>query len=183
MINKTKQKEFILWIAGPTSSGKTTISEALIVALRKKEIPAIHFDGDEVRGFFGPQFGFSEENRMLVVDTIIHLANKMLDAGLNVIVSALTANENAREAVRNNVKNLILTTISCSITECIKRDPKGLYTKAQKGEINTLIGLNSEYLELDNPDLMIKTEGREVEVCVSEIITFLGDNAYINLDS
>ena len=82
---------FVLWLLGPTSSGKTTIANDLLVSLRNKRTPVIHYDGDEIRDLFGETISFSAEDRHKVVSTIVHLANKASDAGLNVIVSALTA--------------------------------------------------------------------------------------------
>ncbi len=163
----------VIWIMGPTSSGKTTISEKLSKELRKKNIQVIHYDGDEVRNFFGPDFGFNKENRFLVVKTIVHLANKSCDSGLNVIVSALTANQDAREYIQKKIDNLILCYIKCSIDECSQRDPKGLYKKAKSGEITTLVGYNSAYITPENPDIILDTEKFSINECIEKIETFL----------
>jgi adenylylsulfate kinase len=163
---KNKQ---VIWIMGPTSSGKTTIANQLINELRKKGIPSIHYDGDEVRDFFGENLGFQKTDRLKVVKTIVHLSNKALESGLNVIVSALTANEDARSYILRNMKNLVLVSLECNIQECIKRDPKGIYKKAISGEIKTLVGYNSEYLTPENPDIVIDTENNTVDECVKNI--------------
>ncbi len=160
---------YVLWLMGPTSSGKTTIATQLLADLRKKSVPVIHFDGDEVRDFFGDFLGFSEKERFRVVHTIVHLANKSVDAGLNVIVSALTANNDARQFIQENVHNLIVGYVKCSIEECARRDPKGLYSKAKNGQIDTLIGFNQEYLAPECPDIILDTENKTLE----EIIVFL----------
>ena len=149
---------FVLWLMGPTSSDKTTISEHLLERLRADGSPSMHFDGDEVRNFLGKDLGFEVSDRQRVVATLVHLANKTSAAGVNVIVSALTASADARRLVLETVKNLIIVYIKCSIETCAERDPKGLYTQAKKGEIDTLIGVNSDYLPPDNPDLVIDTE-------------------------
>ena len=154
-------KNFVLWLLGPTSSGKTTIANQLVFELRKRDITIISFDGDEVRNFFGKNFGFTSENRIAVVKTLTQLANKSIDAGINVIVSALTANKDARNYVKNNCKNLILGYVQCSIEVCAARDPKGLYARAQKGEINTLIGYNSEYIP-PTAEITINTEKKSL---------------------
>ena len=126
---------FVLWLLGPTSSGKTTIATDLLVSLREKKTPVIHYDGDEIRDLFDESISFSAKDRHRVVSTIVHLANKASDAGLNVIVSALTANNDTRKYVKDRVNKLIIGYVQCSIEECIRRDPKGLYKKAEKGEI------------------------------------------------
>ena len=167
---RPNKKKAIVWIMGPTSSGKTTLAKETLHVLRKKGFAVIHYDGDEVRDFFGPDLGFNCENRLRVVSTLVHLANKALDAGLNVIVSALTANPDARYFVRKNAKNLILVSLECRIETCIKRDRKGLYAQALKGEINTVIGLNSKYDPIENPDILIDTDGKSKEESASNLI-------------
>ena len=94
---------FVLWLMGPTSGGKTTIAEHLLERLRAAGSPSMHFDGDEVRNFFGDTLGFKASDRQRVVGTLVHLANKTAEAGVNVIVSALTANEDARRHVLDSV--------------------------------------------------------------------------------
>ncbi len=155
---------------GPTSSGKTTIGEHLLERLRAAGSPSMHFDGDEVRNFFGENLGFDVSDRQRVVATLVHLANKTSAAGVNVIVSALTASEDARRLVLDTVKNLIIVYVKCSIETCAERDPKGLYAQAKNGEIDTLIGVNSNYLPPDNPDLVIDTEDLSPAEAVDAII-------------
>ena len=116
---------------GPTSGGKTTIGEHLLERLLATGSPTMHFDGDEVRNFFGEDLGFEASDRQRVVATLVHLANKTSAAGVNVIVSALTASEDARRLVLDNVKNLIIVYVKCSIETCAGRDPKGLYAQAK----------------------------------------------------
>jgi adenylylsulfate kinase len=164
------RKKAIIWIMGPTSAGKTVLAKEALYALRNKGFPVIHYDGDEVRDFFGKDLGFSSKNRLRVVSTIVHLANKALDAGLNVIVSALTANPDARNFVRKNVKNLILVSLECRIETCMKRDRKGLYAQALKGEIDTVIGFNSNYDAIESPDIIIDTDSKSKEESIRELI-------------
>ena len=168
-----EKKPYTLWLLGPTSSGKTTIANAFIQALSAKGIKILHYDGDEVRGFFGNEYGFTEDNRRNIVSTLAHLSSKANKAGINVIVSALTAHQSARDYIRQSIPNLLIGYISCTIDICAKRDPKGLYKKAQTGEIDTLIGYNSEYIVPDNPDIIIDTNSLDLEKCVQSLIDFL----------
>ncbi len=148
----------VLWLLGPTASGKTTIAAALAERLRRRGVPVVHFDGDEVRDWFGPHLGFAAEDRMRVVGTLVHLANKSREAGLNVVVSALTANRDARDHVNQAVGNLIVVYTKCSPETCAWRDPKGLYAKAERREIDTLIGFDGDYPPPERPDLVVDTE-------------------------
>lgn len=161
---------FILWMMGPTSSGKTTLAEALTKALRDNGTKIIHFDGDEVREMLGPALTFESKDRLRVVNTLIYLSNKALEAGVNVVVSALTANPDARACVFGKVKNLIVAHIDCSIEECARRDPKKLYKQAKNGVIDTLIGFNSEYTPPENKAFTINTMKGNKDDCLNEVI-------------
>jgi len=164
---------FVLWLMGPTSSGKTTIAELLLEHLRANGMSSIHFDGDEVRNFFGENLGFDVSDRQRVVSTLVHLANKTSAAGVNVIVSALTASVEARCLVLDTARNLTVVYLKCPIETCIERDPKGLYAQAKNGEIDTLIGFNTEYLPPNNPDLVINTKELSSYRAVKVIIEHL----------
>ena len=142
-------------------------------------IPAIHFDGDEVRDFFGASLGFGADSRLRVVSVLVHLANKAADAGLNVVVSALTAGRGCARPFRANVRNLTIGYVACSIQTCAQRDPKGLYRKAMSGEIDTLIGYNSEYRPPDSPDLVLDTEAHSVDELSARIVARMSDDDFV----
>jgi len=151
---------FIFWLMGPTSSGKTTIGKAYMQHLRDNDVPSIHFDGDEIRSVLGSSLGFSPEDRFRNVSLCVTLANKCLDAGITVVVSALTAHQEARNYVYKNTKNLVLVYLDCPLEVCIERDSRGLYNKAKTGEImsNSIIGLTKPYVPPENPDLVLKSD-------------------------
>ena len=166
-------RRFALWLMGPTSSGKTTIAELLLGRLRSAGVAAMHYDGDEVRDFFGDSLGFEPADRLRVVSTLTHLVNKSLEAGLNVVVSALTANEDARIHIGTVIENLIIIYVKCPISVCAARDPKGLYLMADNGEIDTLIGRNSEYQPPAAADLVVETDVLSPVEAVEAVIGYL----------
>jgi adenylylsulfate kinase len=166
------KNNFILWLMGPTSSGKTTIAEAFTIATRKRSIPIIHYDGDEVRGFFGSDFGFAPVDRLKVVKTLGYLANKAAEAGSHVIVSALTANPDTRKYVTENLINGKIVYVKCPIEVCAARDPKGLYNRAKRGEISTLVGYNSVYIPPNDPALVLDTGREGLEEVTEELENF-----------
>lgn len=163
----------VVWLLGPTAAGKTTIAEALTRRLRERAVPVIHFDGDEVRDWFGPDLGFSAVDRLRVVRTLTSLAGKSHAAGLNVIVSALTAHVEARAYVRDHVDNLITAYVTCSVETCAARDPKGLYARARRGEIDTLIGHDGDYVPPTAPDIMLDTETLTPDQAVATLEAYL----------
>ena len=172
-----KENPYIFWILGPTASGKTSIGGVFSKILSENDIPAIQYDGDEIRDLLGSNLGFESHDRLRVVSTIVYLANKSLNSGMNVVVSALTANEDARNYIKNHIENIIIIYLECSIEKCMERDYKGLYKKALDGEIDTLIGINTEYVPFENPDIILKTENKSVDECAQELIEFIDEKS------
>jgi len=170
-----KKNPFVLWLMGPTSAGKTTIGRLFVEEMRATEIPAIHYDGDEIRAFFGDTLGFRPEERLRAVSTCAQLGKKANDAGLNVVISALTAHDDSRSYIKNNVPNLVVTYLTCPIDICIQRDSRGLYRKARQGTVDpkTLIGLQSPYEPPINPDIVIDTSKHTLEQSVVIIKNWL----------
>jgi adenylyl-sulfate kinase len=163
---------YTIWLMGPTSSGKTTIAESFVSILKKNKIHIIHYDGDEIRDLFGKGYGFNESNRRQIIETLVHLSNKVNDIEIPVIVSALTAHKSARDYIKMNIPKLFSVYIKCPIEVCAERDPKGLYKKAKNGEINTLIGYNSDYIPPIKPDITLDTKLSTVEESVNKLIKF-----------
>ena len=172
-MHQKEDEKHIFWLMGPTSSGKTTLAKLLHKRLFSTNNFALHFDGDEVRDIFGKNLGFSSNDRLLVVKTIAYVSNKGLMAGANVVVSALTAFDDARLYIKKNLQQLIIIYLRCSISECEKRDPKGLYAREKQGEINTLVGASSLYNEPERPDIILETEGSTPEESLQELISKL----------
>lgn len=178
--NVRPERGSVIWLMGPTSSGKTTIAEKVVTRLREVNIEMFHYDGDEIRDLFGPDLGFSRKERLSVVRSLTHLANKVTSRGINVIVSALTAYDDARQYIDQNVKGLLKVFVQCDLDECKKRDSKGLYEKALNGEIDTLIGYNSPYVPPDDPDLILHSQTQSPSESADEIIHFLIEHRLIS---
>ena len=169
-MHQDKEDKNIFWLMGPTSSGKTTLAKLLHHRLFSTNNFVLHFDGDEVRDTFGDNLGFSDSDRLLVVKTLVYVSNKGLAAGANVVVSALTAFEDARLYIKKNLHNSVVIFLRCSIFECANRDPKGLYAREKRGEIDTLVGVNSKYYEPTNYDIILETEKKTPEESLQELI-------------
>ena len=169
----SEEEKQIFWIMGPTSSGKTTLAKLLHGRLLTANKFALHYDGDEIRDTFGSNLGFSNIDRLLVVKTLVYVSNKGLTAGSNVVVSALTAFDDARLYIKNNLHHSIVIYLRCSISECARRDPKGLYAKEKRGEINTLVGVNSTYNQPHDLDIILDTEKNSPEESLKELISEL----------
>lgn len=163
---------------GPTSSGKTTIGKAYTRFLQEQSVASIHFDGDEFRSILGDSLGVTPEDRFKNVSLCVHMANKCLDAGSNVIVSALTAHDTARRFVKENAKNLVVIYLDCPLEVRIQRDSRGLYHKVQTGEIkaDTVIGMGAPYIVPEHPDLVLHSNELSVEESVAAIHEWAQNN-------
>jgi len=170
----TKQPPPVLWLMGPTSAGKTTLAKAFTERLRNSgSMPVLHWDGDQVRDMIGDSLDFSSDSRLRVVRALAVLADATSQAGVLTVVSALTAHEDARGLAREMLPRLVVVYVHCPVETCMARDPKGLYARAEAGEIDTLIGYNSQYVPPDNPDLELDTSMTDADDCVDRLIEFL----------
>ena len=151
----------VIWIMGPTGSGKTTIAKEFVKRCQRLG-NVMHYDGDEIRNLFPSDHGFSKHDRLYVVKALVNMAKKAADSGCIVVVSALTAYEDARTYIREQIKDLIIVHIDCSIETCMKRDYKGLYQKAINGEINTLVGINTPYIPPDQSIVTISVNSEQL---------------------
>ncbi len=164
----------VLWLLGPSAAGKTTLAAKIAAGLREKHNAAsIFFDGDEVRNFYGDLIDFSSAGRLRVVSTLIELANKASLSGIVAIVAALTAHEESRRLIRQKIPNLLIGYVSCPINVCVTRDPKGLYGKSARGEIDTMIGHNAPYAEPSDFDISVDTSKLSADSCADKLIKFL----------
>ena len=165
------KKGSLFWVLGPTSSGKTTIGKAYMRYLQELLLPSIHFDGDEFRSILGSSLGIEPEDRFKNVSLCLHMANKCIDSGFNVVVSALTAHDKARQYVYKNAKNLVVIYLECPLEVCMQRDSRDLYHKAETGEIkpSSVVGLKTPYLVPDSPDILLRTDKLSVEKSVEAI--------------
>lgn len=159
----------VIWLTGLSGSGKSTIAEELYKKLKNKEIKVEYLDGDRVRDIF-PKTGFSKEERDRHIKRIGFLASMLEKNGVIVIAAFISPYEEARQFVRDMCSNFIEVHVSTPLAECKRRDLKGLYAKAEKGEIKNFTGVNDPYEEPLNPELRIDTTNISVKEAVERII-------------
>lgn len=159
----------VIWLTGLSGSGKSTIAEELYKKLKNKEIKVEYLDGDRVRDIF-PKTGFSKEERDRHIKRIGFLASMLEKNGVIVIAAFISPYEEARQFVRDMCSNFIEVHVSTPLAECKRRDMKGLYAKAEKGEIKNFTGVNDPYEEPLNPELRIDTTNISVKEAVERII-------------
>lgn len=170
-----KHKPLLLWFTGLSGSGKSTIANALERELFSKGIHTYLLDGDNVRTGLNNNLSFSPEDRTENIRRIAEVAKLMLDAGLVVIASFVSPYREDRENVKKIVgyANFVEVFVNTSIEECERRDVKGLYAKARKGEIKNFTGVNAPYEAPMVPDIEIDTTLISVEEAVALIMEYI----------
>jgi adenylylsulfate kinase len=164
---------FCIWITGPSGAGKSTIANALLKKLKEKDYKVELLDGDEIRSKLYPYLGFSKEAREMHNKVVIEMAKRLVRNDIIVIVSLISPFKKVREFARNEIEKFIEVYVYTPLEERIKRDSKGLYTKALKGEIKNLTGYDGVYEEPENPELKLDTSkltiDEEVELVIKKV--------------
>ncbi|ADC86510.1 MULTISPECIES: adenylyl-sulfate kinase [Staphylococcus] len=174
-------KSAVIWFTGLSGSGKSTVSVALEQALFELGKHAYRLDGDNVRHGLNKNLGFSPEDRKENIRRIGEVSKLLVDAGTIAITAFISPYRVDRDDVRNILEDgeFIEVYTQCSVEECEKRDPKGLYAKARSGEIKEFTGINAPYEAPYHPEITINTEQQSVEQAVAHILNYLTDNKYL----
>ena len=165
-----------IWFTGLSGSGKSTLANELekrLVAMGKH---TMLLDGDNVRMGLNKNLGFREADRIENIRRIAEVSKLMNDAGLIVLTSFISPfaqdRQNAREIIGDAFMEVYVST---PIEECERRDIKGLYQMARKGELDYFTGVTSPYEAPEHPDAVIDTSQHSVEECVDLILQQLQD--------
>lgn len=159
----------VIWFTGLSGSGKSTLAEAVYNKLKSKSFKVDHLDGDTMRDIF-PKTGFSKEERNSHIRRVGYLASKLESNGVFVTASFISPYKETRDFVRSLCTNFIEVHVSTPLETCEKRDVKGLYAKARKGEITQFTGIDDPYEAPENPDVRIDTTNISIEEAVEQVL-------------
>lgn len=171
----TGHKSRVIWFTGLSGSGKTTLAQRLEKTLYDRGIKTYLLDGDNVRFGLNQDLGFSEQERTENIRRVAEVAKLMVDAGLVVITAFITPLQSQRNMVRAlfEPKDFDEIYVKCSLQACEARDVKGLYRRARVGEILNFTGISALYEIPDNPELVVDTEGFNLQQCLDRIELYL----------
>jgi adenylyl-sulfate kinase len=157
---------FTLWFTGLSGSGKTTIAHLVGPELDRRGLVVEYLDGDTVRTHLSKELGFSKEDRDTHIERVGWVASRLTRQGGAAITAAISPYEETRRKARawvEEVGTFVEVYVKASVEECARRDVKGLYEKAFRGEIKDFTGVNDPYEEPTSPELVIDTEALSAE--------------------
>ncbi len=173
-----KQKGIVLWFTGLSGSGKSTIAIELEKKLFELNKISFRLDGDNIRTGLNSDLGFSNEDRDENIRRIAEVCALFKDAGIITLVSFISPFIEMRKYARKKVgkDHFYEIYVKADLATCKKRDPKGLYKKAENKEIENFTGVTSLYEEPKKPDLIIDTTILTVNDAVNKIIESIDFN-------
>lgn len=165
----------VIWFTGLSGSGKSTLANALEKELHAQGKRTYILDGDNIRQGLNKDLGFTEADRVENIRRVAEVAKLMLDAGLIVMTAFISPFRAEREMARELIgeENFIEVFVDTPLEECEKRDPKGLYKKARRGELPNMTGINSPYEAPEQPEIIIKTANTDLLSSVKKMLAAL----------
>ena len=157
---------FTLWFTGLSGAGKSTIAHLVGPELDRRGLVVEYLDGDNVRQHLSRGLGFSKEDRDTNIERIGWVASRLTRQGGAVITAAISPYEETRRKAREMVEEwgtFVEVFVGASVEECARRDVKGLYEKAFRGEITGFTGVDDPYEEPSDPELALDTEANTPE--------------------
>lgn len=170
----------VLWFTGLSGSGKSTIANALEARLNGLGRLSYLLDGDNVRLGLNSDLGFSETDRKENNRRVAHVARLLWDANVLTLVSFISPFRSERESARRLIgPDFIEVFVDTPIAECEKRDPKGLYVKARKGQIEQFTGISSPYEAPEHAEITLRTDRETVAQSVDRLVDLLKIRGYL----
>lgn len=159
----------VIWFTGLSGSGKSTVARWVAEALERQGLRVERLDGDTIRDIF-PNTGFTRPERDQHIRRVGYLASRLEKNGVFVVASLVSPYQDSRDFVRGLTNRFLEVYVSTPLEECERRDVKGLYAKARKGEITNFTGIDDPYEVPTNPELVLDTVGRSVEDAGREVL-------------
>ena len=172
---KKKIEPFNLWFTGLPLSGKTTIADRVYEELQKMHIPIERLDSKDIRDMV-PDIGFSREDRNRHMKRVGHLIKTLQNNSISTVASFVSPYRESRKAIREMVKNNVVVYVKADVETCKKRDYKGVYEKALKGELQNFSGVNDVYEEPQHAEIVIDTDKLSVDEAVEIIVKYIKKN-------
>jgi bifunctional enzyme CysN/CysC len=174
-----QQKPVCLWLTGLSGAGKSTIADLLEKQLFAAGRHTYILDGDNIRHGLSSDLGFTNTDRRENIRRATEVARLFVDAGLVVIVAFISPYRAERDLARSRFEpgEFVEIFVDAPLEACERRDPKGLYAKARRGELPNFTGIDSGYEPPEAPEIHLDTVARTPDECVDVIFSYLESRA------
>jgi adenylylsulfate kinase len=166
----------VFWFTGLSGSGKSTIATRVHQELIRQGIEVEYIDGDALREFF-PSTGFTRGEREEHLRRTGYMASRLAAHGVMVVASLVSPYRSSREFVRSLCANFAEIYVATPLEECERRDVKGLYGRARRGEVRNFTGIDDPYEPPEHPELTLDTQHATVDECVAQVLALLQNNS------
>jgi adenylylsulfate kinase len=175
-VKRTQEKPAaaVLWFTGLSGSGKSTIAERVHAELERRGTEVEYIDGDALRAVF-PGTGFTREQREEHLRRTGYMASRLEAHGIVVVASLVSPYRESRDFIRKLCRNFVEIYVSTPLEECERRDVKGLYARARRGEIRNFTGIDDPYEPPEHPELTLDTRALSVDQAVARVLERFGD--------
>ncbi len=173
------QEGFVVWFTGLSGAGKSTLANLLSAELRGRGVRVELLDGDEVRQNLSKGLGFSREDRDANILRIAYVARLLARNGVAVLVAAISPYASTRAEARRQIGRFVEVYVKCSLSGLVRRDPKGLYARALRGEIPNFTGVSDPYEEPAAPEVVVDTELGSPSQAIEQIVAKLEHLGYL----
>ncbi len=172
---------FVIWLTGLSGSGKSTVARHLKEALKKEKRPVYQLDGDVLRAGLCSDLGFSREDRAENNRRMREVAKILFDAGVVVIVSAISPfrEDRALNRAAFPAGRYVEVFVDTPLKICEARDVKGLYAKARAGLIREFTGIDSPYEPPENPELRLDGAHLGMEEMSEKVLEYLRERGLL----
>ena len=173
------QKGFTLWFTGLPCSGKSAVADKVAEILKGRGMRVERLDGDIVRQDLTRDLGFSRKDRDENIRRVTFVSKLLTRNGVAVLTSFISPYREVRARSRQEIGDFIEVYAKCSLEECMRRDVKGMYKKAIKGEIKEFTGVSDPYEEPESPEILLETDKETLEACVGIVLKRLEELGYL----
>lgn len=169
---RNNHRGLVVWLTGLSGSGKSTIAVEAEKALFEGGYQVLRLDGDHLRQGLCADLGFTPADRAENIRRAGEVARLFYDAGSVVLASFISPGREMRAKVRARLPQGVFLEVfvRASLQTCIQRDPKGFYKSALQGDIPAYTGIDQDYEEPDQPELILDTEAFSLEECVQVLV-------------
>ena len=170
-----KQHSVMIWFTGLSGSGKSTIAIALERELHKRGLLCRILDGDNIRSGINNNLGFTEADRLENIRRIAEVSKLFVDTGIITIAAFISPSNDIREMAANIIgkDDFLEVYVSTPIEECERRDVKGLYAKARRGEIKNFTGISAPFEAPAHPALTLDTSALSLKESVNKLLELI----------